>query len=143
MKINITFDESDLELFSKNPSQHILNVVDEINQRTKKIMAAIDDANAAIARIDAATTAQGVVLASEATTLQTISTEMDALIAQVAAGGVPPALVSAIQAQADKVEAVSATIQKNADFSTAIASKGVTNPVPVPVPTPTPVTPAA
>ncbi len=115
----------------------VLTRLEGLHAQGEKIMAAIDDANAALKKIDDATTAQGVALAAEAASLQTLSDEMDAFIA--AAGATVPAQVLAdLQARADKVAAISDSIQKQADFSAAIAAKGVTNPVPVPVP---PVTP--
>ena len=101
-------------------------------------MAALDDANAAIAAIDAATTKQGTVLAAEADTLQKISDEMDAIIA---APNVPADMVAKLQSLATTAQAVSDSLDAQAAFSTAIASKGSAGPrcrFPVPPPSPTP-----
>lgn len=91
-----------------------------------------------LTKIDTATTAQAQVLATESTTLQTISDEIDALISKATASGVSDVVAAALQAQADKVAAISDSIQKQSDFSAAIATKGADNPVPVPVPPATP-----
>jgi hypothetical protein len=109
---------------------------DLILKGEKRIMAALDDALAALQKIDDATTKQAAVLQAEGDTLQTISDEIDTLIKN-AGTSVPPELLSKLQAQADKVQGVSDSIDKQAAFSKEIAAKGVTNPVPVPVPTPT------
>jgi hypothetical protein len=113
-----------------------------ILDRERELMSALDDANAAIKRIADATNQQAAVLATDSTTLQTISDNQDKLLAQVAAlPGVPANLVTALQAQADAVEAVSTTIQQHSDFAKAIASKGAGDPVPVAVPVAAPAAP--
>jgi hypothetical protein len=110
----------------------------------EKLMATEQTALDLLAKIDAATTKQAAALTQEAATLQTISDEIDGLIAQAkASGGVPDAVINALQAQADKVAAVSDSIDTQAAFSTSIASKGTANPVPNPVPPPTPPAPPA
>lgn len=101
-------------------------------------MADIDVALAALKKIDDATTQQAATLATEATNLATVSNNLDSLLAN-AGNSIPPAVLSQLQAEADKVDTISGSIQKNSDFSAALATKGAPNPVPVPVPTPTPV----
>jgi hypothetical protein len=113
-----------------------------IQATQEKIMSDIDTANALLAKIDAATTTQGQALAVEATNLTTISNNLDALIAQAGTvGSLPPALLTALQAEADNVDKISTSVQANSTFSTALASKGVAQPVPVAPPAPTPVVP--
>ncbi len=92
-----------------------------------------------LTKIDAATTAQAATLTTEAATLQTVSDEIDALIAKAGAGGgVSDVVLAALQTQADKAAAVSASITQQAAFSAALASKGLANPVPLPPPPATP-----
>lgn len=117
----------------------LVDLTQILQQTTEKLMATSQDALDLCAKIDAATTAQGVALATESTTLQTISDEVDALIAKVnVVPGVDPTVMAALQAQADKIAAVSGSIAAQATFSTQIASKGANNPIPIPVPPPTP-----
>jgi chromosome segregation ATPase len=110
----------------------------------EKLMATEQAALDLLTKIDAATTKQAAALTQEAATLQTISDEIDGLIAQAkASGGVPDSVIAALQAQSDKVAAVSDSIDTQAAFSTSIASKGIANPVPIPVPPATPPAPPA
>jgi ABC-type transporter Mla subunit MlaD len=108
----------------------------------ENIMATEADLKNVLTRIDVATTQQSGVLATEAGTLKTISNELDTLIAK-SKDTISPELLSAFQALADKTDAVSATIQTNADFSAALATKGAGDPVPLPVPETTVFVPAA
>lgn len=102
-----------------------------------QIMAKIDDATAALKAINDATNQQAQVLGQEATSLQTISDNIDALIVQAQGSTITPELLAGLQAQADAAAAVSTSLQAHADFAAAIASKGAVTPVPVPVPEPT------
>ncbi len=113
----------------------------KVTQGEAKIMANQDIAQAALDKIDAATTAQGKVLATESTTLQTISDEIDALIkAATSTGGqVTSEQLARLQKLADASDSISTSLQAQADFSAAIAAKGAPSPVPGPVPAPTPV----
>jgi hypothetical protein len=119
-------------------NQQVIALLTQIGKDLKKLMTDLETANLAITRIKTATDEQGVVLQQEATTLQTISDEFDTLISKLTPGTtITPELLASLQAQADQAEAVSTSIKAQAAFSTAIASKGATNPVPVPVPPPT------
>lgn len=97
--------------------------LDSILKGEKVIMAQLDDALAALKKIDDATT-------QEAGSLQQVSDNLDTLIAKIGTT-VPPDVLAGLQAQADRVQA-------SADFAKALASKGAPNPVPVPVPPPAP-----
>ena len=129
--------------------QAILQILTELTAKVtqqgkdiKSIMTDLELANQAIARIKTATDEQGTVLTQEATTLQTISDELDKFLAGVTPGTtITPELLASLQSQADAAEAVSTSLKAQAAFSTAIASKGATNPVPVAVPPPTDVPP--
>ena len=113
-------------------------VLQTILQHTEKLMSQLDDANAALAAINAATTQQGVTLAAEGTSLQTISDNLDALIVQLGTN-VPPAVLAGLTAAASSTQALSDSMTAQAAFATAVASKGVATPVPLPVPPPTPI----
>ena len=94
---------------------------------------------AALDRIDAATTQAATNIAALATTDQAISNEFDTLnkaLAGALAGGqgVTQALVDQASALAGKSQAVSDSLAAMVPALTAIASKGVTNPVPLPIP---------
>lgn len=118
----------------------LLALAKESKKQGASIMATEQQLLDVIKQIDTATTAQGTALTAEAATLQHISDDFDKLIAQIKPGTVSDATLAALQAQADKVAAVSASITKQADFSTALAAR-VDNPVPVPQVPPTPPTP--
>lgn len=119
----------------KSLAHHLGSRLDALNVQGENIMAALDDALAALKKIDDATTKQAAVIQAEADSLQTISNEIDTLIAN-AGTTVPPGVLSALQAQADKAQAISDSLDAQAAFSAAIAAKGAQNPVPVPVPPP-------
>jgi hypothetical protein len=102
------------------------------NERT--IMATEQQMTDALNKIDAATTKAGTNLATLGATTQSISDEVDALEASLKAAGVSDALVAQASAIGDKTQAVSDSLDAHATFLTAIAAKGVANPVPVPPP---------
>jgi hypothetical protein len=107
--------------------------------KENQIMATQVEIDAALGKIDAATTQQGTVLTAQAASLQKISDEMDGLIAAGASGGLTAAQFTRLQTLADSAQTVATNLTAQAAVSTAIASKGASNPVPVPVPVPTPV----
>lgn len=109
-----------------------------LTQKLEKIMAAIDDANAALAKIDGATTKIATNIQAEADIQQKISDELDVLIANAAGQGVPAAFVTSLQGVADRVQASSDALDANVPVLQGIATKGAQNPVPVPVPPPSP-----
>ncbi len=100
----------------------VIALLQQLLKGEKRIMATVEQANAALKSIDDATNAQ-------ATSLQTISDNLDKLIADAKAAGVADSVLAGMQAEADKLTA-------QAEFSKALASKGVDNPVPVPPPAP-------
>ncbi len=95
--------------------------LDSILKGERVIMAQLDDALAALKKIDDATT-------QEAASLQQVSDNLDKLIAGLGTT-VPADVLAGLQAQADRVQA-------SADFAKALASKGAPDPVPVPAPPP-------
>ena len=102
----------------------------------------------ALDKIDVATTKAAGNIQTLANTDQTISTELDtlntALAAALAAGtGVTQALVDKASALSARSQAVSDSLDAMVPALTAIASKGVANPVPVPIPPAPPPAPAA
>lgn len=119
------------------PDGAVMDLLNTIKNQGDKIMAAQDDALAALNKIDDATTKQAAVIQAEADSLQKISDEIDTFIAN-AGTTVPPAVLAGLQAQADKAQAISDSLDAQAAFSAAIATKGTSTPVPLPVPPPTP-----
>jgi methyl-accepting chemotaxis protein len=113
----------------------ILRRVKNLEQTGARIMGALEDAQAAISKIDAATTNQATRLSELASALQETSDDIDKLIADA---GVPVSLATDLQAKADALQAVSDALDQHVAFSKAIASKSPANPVPVPVPDPIP-----
>ena len=119
----------------------ILTLLSQLKEQGKLMADKNQEALDLLKKIDDATTAQGTALATEGTNLQTVSDNLDKLISTATAAGTPQNVLDALQAQADKVTAIGANIQKQADFSLQLASKGTSNPVPVPPPPPLPVVP--
>lgn len=115
----------------------ILHRLGDVQESEDQIMATEQQLLDAISKIDAATTKQGTVLTAEAATLQHVSDDVDKLIATAKGAGVADSTLAALQAQADKIQAVSDSLDQQAAFSTALASKA-DNPTPLPVPAPTP-----
>lgn len=111
-----------------------------IEQKLDVIMSALDDANAALSKINDATNKQAAALSADGDLLQKVSDEMDAFIAQAQAGTLTPDLIANMQARADAVQAVSDSLDAHSAALAAIAAKGAANPVPV---TPPPATPVA
>jgi hypothetical protein len=102
----------------------------------------------ALDKIDVATTKAAGNIQTLANTDQTISTELDALNSALAAAlksgsGVSQALVDKAAALSARSQAVSDSLDAMVPALTAIASKGVANPVPIPVPPAPPPAPAA
>lgn len=112
--------------------------LDRIERMLKIIMAKADDLQAALDKIDAATTAQGETLAAEAVTIQNISDDFDTLIQAAKDGALSDAQLAQAQAAADTAAAVATSLKAHADSLTGIAAK-VETPVPTPAPEPTPV----
>ncbi len=125
---------------SQEQFQTLTSQLKQILSKEDKIMADQDIAQAALDKIDKATTAQSAVLATESKTLQSISDEVDALIkaAQANGGAVTPEQLARLQTLADASDSISTSLQAQADFSAAIAAKGAPAPVPGPVPPATP-----
>lgn len=92
----------------------------------------------ALNKIDAATTAIATNLTTQAGVVQTISDEVDALVAAQTNAGVPQAIIDQTTALADKAQAAADALNAQVPALQAIATKGASNPVPVPVPTPAP-----
>lgn len=112
--------------------------LDQLLKGQAKIMKNEQEALDLMAKIDAATTKQGESLAAEGLLLQKISDNIDALIVEVGqSGGVSDDLIARLQAEADKSGEIADKLAEQAAFSSAVASKGVENPIPVPVPEPT------
>ena len=106
-----------------------------IQERLDRIMAALDDALAAIKKIDDATTRQSIVLQSIADSEQKTSDELDVLIGKLSPGTtITPELIASLKATAERAQAVSDALDAQAAFSAALAAKGSTDPVPLPVP---------
>lgn len=97
-------------------------------------MSHVEAAEAAIAKIDAATTKQGEQLAEIANLTQEVSDDIDAIIAAMPEG-MPEDFVAKLQALADRSQSVSDSLDAHATFSKNIAAKWPVNP---PVPTPVP-----
>lgn len=98
--------------------------------------------------IDAATTKAAGNIQILADTDQHISDEFDALAAALAAAlangtGVTQALVDQASSGATKAQAVSDALDAMVPALSAIASKGIQNPVPVPIPPPPPPAPVS
>ncbi len=103
---------------------------------------------ASLDKIDAATTKAAGNIQTLANTDQTISNELDTLNSALAAAlksgsGVSQALVDKAAALSAQSQAVSDSLDAMVPALTAIASKGISNPVPVPVPPAPPPAPAA
>jgi hypothetical protein len=133
MTINVN-----VNLLATEQYHTIMNGLADVNSKLEKIMASQVELQTALDKIDAASTKQGATLQVEADTLQTISTEWDTLLATVASGTITDAQLAQAQKLADMAQSVSDSLDAQAAFSTALASKGANNPVPVPVPEPTP-----
>lgn len=134
---NVTFSAAQVLALKSDPK------LDRIILLLEKIMTDLETANAAIAAINDATNAQGVQLTAIGASLQTTSANISALIAKLGTT-VPADVLTGLQANLAHVQAVSAALQAQADFSTQLASQGAATPVPVPVPpapAPVPVTP--
>lgn len=116
----------------------IIQTEKNISHKLDKIMAAIDDANAALAKIDAATTKIATNIQTEAAVIQTISDELDALVAAGPGQGIPAEFLTKLTAVANGAQASSDALDAQVPVLQAIAAKGATNPVPVPVPPPSP-----
>lgn len=115
------------------------NLIRVVIQKEDQIIMANEAIEAALVKIDAATTEQGQVLAAQGATLQTISDEIDSLIQSAQNGTITPAQLARLQTLADAASTVSANLKAQAVFSTAIAAKGASTPVPGPVPQPEPI----
>jgi len=91
-----------------------------------------------IKTVNDATNAIGTVVSSEAQTIQQVSDNQDKLLAQLAAGTpVTADQIAAMQAQADHLSLVKASLDEQAATLAGVASKGASNPLPVPVVTET------
>ncbi len=113
----------------------ILKLLHSVIHTQEKILMNEQEALAALAAIDAKTNQIATALQTEGDTLQTISDEIDKLIA---GGGIPTSVAARLQALSDGVQGVSNTIDAHAVLAKAIAAKAGP-PVPVnPVPPPTP-----
>jgi len=110
--------------------------LDTANQGIEKIMADEAVVIEALTKIDAATTKIAGNVQTIATLDQTVSDEMDALIAGMKAQGVSQALIDQATATSAKAQAASDASDALVPVLQAIAAKGVQNPVPVPVPAP-------
>ncbi len=94
---------------------------------------------AALDKIDVATNKIATNVQSNANVIQTISDELDALVAKLMTStGVDPALVQKAQNLADRAQTASDALDAQVPVLQAIAAKGVSNPVPInPTATPT------
>lgn len=109
-----------------------------LSSQGKLIMGLLEDATAAIAKIDAATTKQGEQLAVIATASQETSDDLDTIIAQIG-NQISPEVVAQLQGIADRSEAISNNLDLQSTFSKALAAKYPAQPpVPTPVPEPSP-----
>lgn len=88
----------------------------------------------ALNKIDAATTQIAATLTTQAGVVQTISTEVTALVAAQQAAGVPQAIIDQTTALATKAQAAADALTAQVPTLQAIATQGAGNPVPVPVP---------
>ncbi len=116
----------------------IITMLRDLKSQGEKLMTDLENALAALKKIDEATTKQGQVIQSDADLLQKTSDNIDALVAKLDPAHVDKSIVDGLQAAADKAQAISDSLDKQAEFAKALASKGVANPVPVPPPAPTP-----
>lgn len=107
-----------------------------IEQKLDKIMASQAEMEAALTKIDAATTQTAENVVAIGTVADTISTEVDALQDALKNAGVSQALLDQAAAVGSKADSLSAAAGALVPVLQGIASKGSVNPVPVPVPPP-------
>ncbi len=91
-------------------------------------MTKVDDALAAIARIDTATTTMAAATTQNAAALEDVAADIKRLLEGV---DVPPAVLDGLTAAAAKVEAVAEVMKAQAETLTGIGAS-VENPVPPP-----------
>ncbi len=114
----------------------ILKLLHSVIHTQEKILMTEQEALAVLTAIDAKTNQIATALQTEGDTLQTISDEIDKLIA---GGGIPTSVAARLQSLSDGVQGVSNTIDAHAVLAKAIAAKGAPVPEnPVPPPTPLP-----
>lgn len=118
--------------------KQITTGIQALTEGQKKIMATEQQITDALTKIDAATTKIAGNVGTVATTLQTVSDEMDALEKALASAGVSDALVAQASSLGDRVQAASDALDAQVPVLQAIATKGAANPVPVPPPAPPP-----
>lgn len=121
--------------------------LDSISRKADQILMDEELVKQSLDKIDAATTKAAGNLQILADTDQRISDEFDALAADLATlkangTGVTQALVDRAAAGAVRAQAVSDSLDAMVPVLTAIAAKGVTDPVPLPVPPAPPAPPA-
>jgi len=107
-----------------------------LEEQGRKLMADQQQEIDALNKIDAATTQIAANLTAQAAVVQTISDEVDTLVAAQQAAGVPQAIIDQTVALANKAQQAADALQTQVPVLQAIATKGSANPVPVPVPTP-------
>lgn len=107
----------------------------DLHEMEKRIMATQADIIAALTAIDTATTAIANSIASESGVIQTISDEVNALVAAVPAGTViTDDQITQLQSLASRAQDAANSLTAQVPVLQGIASKGAANPVPVPVP---------
>jgi uncharacterized protein HemY len=125
---------------SRAGEQQTKVILDRIAEMEQKIMATQADIEAALSKIDVATTKTAANIQIVADTDQKISDEIDVLLKEVQPGTVvTDEQVTRLQSFADRMQANSDALDAQVPVLQAIAAKGAGNPVPVPVPpAPTP-----
>ncbi len=107
----------------------------ELNRKLDIIMASQAEIDAALQKVDAATTKIATNIQTIADVDQKISDEIDAFLKAVPSGTIlTDAQVAQLQSVADKAQASSDAADAQVAVLQAIATKGAGNPVPVPVP---------
>lgn len=114
--------------------ERIEQKLDQLTKQGAKIMADEQLEIDALNKIDAATTQIAATLTTQAGVVQTISTEVTALVAAQQAAGVPQSIIDQTTALATKAQAAADALTAQVPTLQAIATQGAGNPVPVPVP---------
>lgn len=117
-------------------SPALINLLTKIQGDLKTIMADQQLEIDALNKIDAATTQIAQAVTDQAGVVQTIATEVTALVAAQQAAGVPQAIIDQTTALGDRLQQAATALVAQTPALQAIASQGASNPVPVTPPTP-------
>ena len=119
-------------------SHEITVILKRLEEKVDKIMLTQEQEAALLQKLNDATNKLATNIGAIGTVTQTVSDEIDAFLVANPPGTVlTDAQVTALQANADKLQAASDASDAQVAALQAIATKGAGNPVPVPVPPPT------